>query len=355
MTDAPYMRWSKDHAPARWDLSGSNLLACSIDDLPGVCDALELTGLNADGWPPLLEAIADRYGVPADRVATASGAGGANFLALATLVRPGDDVLVERPAYDPVLGALTFLGARVRRFDRTFDNGWALEPDRLADMLTADTRLVVLTNPHNPTGVLSPPADIDAIAEAASRAGAHVLVDEVYLDIAAGPGPVRPAAARSDTCITTSSLTKSYGLNGLRAGWILAPADVIHRVHRMRDVMDGIGPVPMDRLATLAFRHLDSLAERARSIVATNRALVDDFLAEHTQLEYVPPASTLVFPRIRGVPDCSAFLERLREEHDTQLGPGRFFDSPAHFRIAFAGDRAILEGALAHLGEALRS
>lgn len=353
MTASAYMRWSKDHAPARFDLSGSNLLHCSIDDLPGARDALQLTGLNADGWPPLLEAIADRYGTTPDRVATASGAGGANFLVLAALVRPGDRVVVERPAYDPMLGALRLLGADIARFDRSFEDGWRIDPDRVAAVVDDQTRLIVLTSPHNPTGVRASDDEIDVVADIAARHGARVLIDEVYLDIAVLPDRARPAAARSDEIISTSSLTKSYGLNGLRAGWVIAHPEIVQRVQRTRDVMDGIGPVPMDRLAVVAFQHLDALADRARWIVSANRAHVDAFLAARTELDFVEPASTVVFPRIRGVPDAGPFVQQLRERFDTQVVPGAFFDTPAHFRIAFAGERETLEGGLDALSSAL--
>lgn len=350
---APYMRWAKDHAPAQFDLSGSNLLPCSIDELPGASDELELTGLNADGYPPLLEAIAKHYGTTADRVATASGAGGANFLVLAALIRQGDHVLVERPAYDPIPGALRLLGASIHRFERTFDDGWRIDPERIAAALTDRTRLVVITNPHNPSGVRATDAELDALAASAAQRGATVLVDEAYLDIAVLPGRVRPAATRSDALITTSSLTKSHGLNGLRAGWVIARPDIIRRVHLTRDVIDGIGPVPMDRLATFAFRHIDRLGERARRIVDANRALVDEFLEQHPGLECVPSATSIAFPRIRGIDDAGPFVQSLRDRHDTQVVPGSFFDRPAHFRIAFGGDRAVLAGGLERLGRAL--
>ena len=110
---APYMTWAKHHAKCRFNLTGSNLLPCSIDELPGAKEAMVLYGRNDDGWPPLVEAIADRYGVGTDRIATAPGASGANFLALASLLRPGDEVVAEWPGYDPHVGAARLLGAKI--------------------------------------------------------------------------------------------------------------------------------------------------------------------------------------------------------------------------------------------------
>lgn len=348
---APYMRWSKVHEPPRFDLAGSNLLAATLADLPEARDALRIAGLNPYGYPPLLEAIAERYGTTADHVAPASGAGGANFLALAALIGHGDEVLIERPAYDPLLGALRFLGARIRRWDRRFEDGWRADADAIREALTPATRLVVLTNPHNPTGVLDDEAALRAIGEEAAKVGARVLVDEAYLDVAVDSP--HPAATLDDVFVSTSSLTKSHGLSGIRAGWVLAAPELAERIRRVRDVMDGIGPISSDVIAEVAFRHIHRLEARAKRIVAGNRAILMDVLEARPEIEFVPPAGTVVFPRLRGIADAGPFLDRLREEHGTQLGPGAFFETPAHFRIPFGGEPAVLRGGLAGLVSAL--
>jgi aspartate/methionine/tyrosine aminotransferase len=130
------MRWAKTRPAARFDLAGSNVLACSIEDLEGARDAIDLGGRNDNGYEPLLDAIAARYGVSGDRVTTAQGTSGANFLAFAALLQPGDDVLVERPGYDPLLAAPRLLGANIVRFERRFDEGYALDPERVARAIT---------------------------------------------------------------------------------------------------------------------------------------------------------------------------------------------------------------------------
>ena len=179
------MEWAKTRPPARFDLAGSNIQACWIDDIPGVRDAIEFDGHNENGYVPLIEAIAARYGVDTTQVTTAQGASGANFLACAALLEPGDDVLVETPGYDPLLGAPRLLGAQVNQFVRDFNEGFALDADRVARAMTPRTRLIIVTNPHNPSGVLADPAALDEIGRIARAHGAHVLVDEVYLDVAA--------------------------------------------------------------------------------------------------------------------------------------------------------------------------
>ncbi len=348
---APYMEWAKTRPSARFDLAGSNVLACSIEDLPGARDAIGLGGSNDNGYAPLVEAIAARYGVEARRVSTATGTSGANFLVCAALLEPGDEVLVERPGYDPLLAAPRMLGARTSRFDRPFENQYALDPDRVKRAMTARTRLIIVTRPHNPSGVVPEDDALDEVGRIAAGAGAHVLVDEVYLDASA---PAVPAAARGDVFITTSSLTKSYGLAGLRCGWAIASPEVSERLRRARDVVDGTGSIVAERLGALAFVHLDELLTRARTLLAANRALVADFLRERTDLEYVePPGGTVMFPRVRGLASTDRFVERLLAERETAIVPGRFFEAPAHFRLGLGGVTHPLRHGLDALGAAL--
>jgi len=345
------MEWAKTRPAAEFDLAGSNILACSLADLPGARESVALDGANDTGYRPLMEAIAERYGVDADRVTTASGTSGANFLVFAALLDAGDDVLVERPGYDPLLGAGRMFGARTVRFDRAFDEGYALDPERVRRAMTPRTKLIVITTPHNPTGIPAEAAALDEIGRIASQAGAHVLVDEVYRDVT-GDRSV-PAAARADVFITTSSLTKSYGLSSLRAGWVIAAPGVAYRVRRARDVVDGTGSIVAERLATLAFEHLDALAARARQILTRNKALADAFLQSRKELEWVPSAGTIVFPRMKGVADAAPFVDRLMREHRTAVGPGRFFEAPAHFRLGYGGETGRIQQGLERCAAAL--
>jgi aspartate/methionine/tyrosine aminotransferase len=349
---APYMTWAKLHARPAWNLAGSNLLACTVDDLPGAREALQIAGDNDEGYQPLVEAIAGRYGVSPDRIATAPGTSGANFLVFVALVRPGDEVLIEQPGYDPLMGAAAAVGGRVTRFERRFEDGFRLDPDAVRRAVTPATRLIVVTNLHNPSGVMASDEDLDEVGRIAGRVGAHVLVDEVYLDSV--PGTRAPAGARSPVFVTTSSLTKSYGLSGLRCGWVIGSAEVAERVRRARDIVDGSGAFPAEHLSVLAFGCLDRLAARAHSILDPNRRLMLDFLASRPELEVVTPAGgTVVFPRLRGGADAGPFVERLAREHDTGVVPGSFFQAPAHVRIAFGGRRDILEEGLCRIGRAL--
>lgn len=341
---APYMEWAKTRPRPAIDLAGSNLLACSLEDLPGARDAVDLAGESPEGYPPLVERIARAHGVAADRIATAVGCSGANFLALAALVDADDEVLLETPYYDPLPAAARMLGAKVSYFPRRFEDGFDLDPGIVAAALTRRTRLLVLTNPHNPSGALISPERLTEISRMGERHGFTIVVDEVYRD-AVPEGRPAPAATLSDACVSTSSLTKAYGLASLRCGWAIASPEIARRIRRARDVVDVWSPMPSDRLAAVAFQNLDALAARTRALVEANLGQVTAWLATVPRLECVVPRATLAFPRLRGVPDAGPFVESLLRRTGVAVAPGHFFGAPAHFRIAFGGDPAkVAEG-----------
>ena len=347
---APYLEWAKTRPAAKLDLAGSNILPCSISDLPGAAGALALDGRNDEGYAPLIDSIANRYGVESGQVTTAQGASGANFLVCAALLEPGDEALVETPGYDPLFAAPRLLGAQVAHFTREVADKFSVDPDRVRRAMTPRTRLIVVTSPHNPSGVVAGRQALEEIGRIAQSAGAHVLLDEVYVDAAETQ---RLAALSDGPFIRTNSLTKSYGLSGLRSGWIISSREIAHRIRRARDVVDGTGSIVAERLAVLAFQHLERLRKRASEILDANRPIIRAFLSSRHDLEWNPSAGTTVFPRLRGVGDTSAFAERLLCERGTAVVPGQFFQAPQHIRIGFAGATDTLRAGLDAIAAAL--
>lgn len=355
---APYMHWAKTRPATEFDLVASNMLACSIDELEGSREALELTAANDEGYAPLVNGIAAHYGVAPDRVMTAIGCSGANFLIVASHIRSGDTVLMESPGYDPLAGASRLMGANVSYFQRRAEDGFAVSVDAIRAALTPETRLVIVTSPHNPSGATTDRATLEALGQLSAEAGVEVLVDEAYLDIvrllAQEPDQFPRAASVSSRLISTSSLTKSYGLNGLRCGWAVVPPGMAHRLRRTRDVVDGVGSAPVDRLAALAFSQLARLGERARAHVLGNMEVMTKFLDTQPRLRLVtPPRASILFPRMADTPDTSEFADRAACEFGVAVVPGRFFGAPAHIRLSVAGPTAKLSAGLERLSAAL--
>jgi aspartate/methionine/tyrosine aminotransferase len=186
----------------------------------------------------------------------------------------------------------------------------------------------------------------------ARRVGARVLVDEVYLDMLFDSAS-RFAFSLGETFVVTSSLTKAFGLSGLRCGWVLAAPELAHRIWLLSDLFAATGAHPAERMSVMAFDHLAQFRERTRALLNTNRALLDAFLDSRADLEcFRPPAGTVVFPRLPNG-DSEAFVQLLREKYETSVVPGTFFESPRHFRLGIGGETANLREGLARLGAAL--
>ncbi len=355
MKQSLYMTWAKRHAAARYNLANSGILACEARDLPLRPDEILLSAPGPEGYPPLMDAVAAKYGVGAEGVVLAQGTSFANFLACATILEPGDEAIVEQPAYDPLLSLVRYLGAEVKRLPRRFEEGYAADPEELARLLSRRTRLVVLTSPHNPSGVAVAPEALARIGALAAGCGARVLVDEVYRDILFEEAP--PSAARlGPPFIATSSLTKSYGLSGLRCGWILCEAALAERMRRLNDLMGVVGTAPAESMGAAAFRSLAALEARTRSLMEPNTRLVHAFLRDHDDLLecVVPGRSMTVFPRLRNGASSDRLHDRLRER-ETSIVPGRFFEFPRHFRLGFAVRTEDVAEGLRRLSEVLRA
>jgi aspartate/methionine/tyrosine aminotransferase len=336
-----YMNFAKLGTAARFVLASSGVADCAMSDLGADIGDLELHGANSYGHPPLLEAIADRFAVPRECVVMpGGGASFANHLALAALLSPGDTVLIEEPTYELIVRTLEYLQARVARFDLRLEDGWALDPATVARHLTSETRLVVLTNLHNPTGALASPETIAAVAKAAADVGAKVLIDEVYLELLFHDGAAFTAFRPDGNIVVTSSLTKAYGLSGLRCGWILAPAELAEKMRRLNDLFASLPAHVAEQLGVVAMGRLDKLRARATAILDENRAAYREILGGHPALEQaIFDQGTTVFPRVAGGPGSGDRLFRtLMDRFETSLVPGRFFGRSEHVRIGMGQD-----------------
>ena len=347
------MYWSKTQSRARFNLATSGVAPFPLRELPVDLKELEINGENDYGYAPLQQAIAAHHEVNPDCVVESAGTSMANHLAMAAIIEPGDEVLIEHPAYGPILDVAQYLQANVKRFRRAEENGWAIDPVDVRRCVTPKTRLIVITNLHNPTSAFTPESVLREIGDIARSVGAFVLVDEVYLDAVYEETP-RTAFHLGPEFVVTSSLTKAYGVSGLRCGWILAQPDLGWKMRRLNDLYSATPVHPGELLSVVTFRHLDLLRERARRIVEADRKLLRDFLAHQTGVSAVETKwGTTTFPRlVRGNTD--AFLERLRSEFDTSAVPGRFFEMPDHFRIGMGANTEMFGEGLNRIGRALK-
>jgi aspartate/methionine/tyrosine aminotransferase len=305
-----------------------------------------------------VQAVADRYGVGPECVTPSFGASQSIMHAMFALVRAGDHVIVERPTYEPLHRVPELLGASVSRFERTYEDGWLPVAENLARLMTPRTRVVVLSNFHNPSHVAIDAERLAAISEMAARVGAVLMVDEVYMDYAFdkdGAYPWRPACLAVDNAVSWSSSTKAFGFGAVRAGWIVTRDPAVASAMRDAQAFFQVAiPPAVAQLGRLVLQQAPALMARIQGPLGEGRAVMDEWIASEERVEWVPPsggASGLV--KLPNLMDDGQFAARLRERFDVQVVPGSFFECPGFVRVSFAVDPAQLRTALAHASDVL--
>lgn len=350
-----YLLWARRfYGRVPFDLASSGMTNIALSEL-GV-DGVALDDLA--GWEKLRAAIARANDVPAAQAVAALGTTHALWLAYSALVSPGDEVLVEQPAYEPLVRIAEGLGLRVRRFERAATQRFALDPDGVLAAVTNDTRVVVVTNLHNPSGARASDEALRAIAAGLARRGAWLMVDEVYapFDALADESGVWRASARklAPNVVVTGSLTKCYGLGNHRFGWVLGPEDVIARADDAITASCGMLPLAHANLGAAAFERVPFLAARARDLLRGKRERVETWFAAHPMLRWSAPGAGLFgVATIDGAGDLTDTIERATVDHGVLVAAGSFFDVPNGFRLSWsiAGDK--LDEGLARLARAL--
>lgn len=308
------------------------------------------------GNAELKEIIAHRYGVRSDQILIPNGGSSlCNFLLAAALLDRGDAVITETPYYEPLTATVASTGAAVILLYRRPENRYAIELEELERILRPPVKLIVVTRLHNPTGVDIPEQTLFDIGEAAARIGAYVLVDEVYLDFFP-PGSKRIAARIHPHLITTSSLTKVYGMGDLRIGWAIGPKAIIERCWRINNVLGVNPPFITERAALELFRNggVDRMAVYARETAEKNWSIVERFLSNRSDIDWVKPdGGIIIFIRLKSRKNADALAALLLEKYSTRVMPGSYFDRPDGFRLGFGASAQELSEGLRRICAAL--
>jgi len=313
---------------------------------------------HTEGSPLLRERIAALYpGATAADVLVTSGSAEANFIACWRLVEPGDRVVIVTPTYGQTPGLAEGLGAEVVELPLEEQRGWQPAPGAAAEAIRDGTRLVVVTNPNNPTGAVLSPASMNEITAAAERVGAWILADEVYAG-AELTGPVTPTAwGQASRVVATASLSKAYGLPGLRIGWLVARSDWRDEMWARKDYTTICPGALSDFLGEAALRPAvrDRLLERTRGILAANRDVVAELVASSDGvLSWLPPeAGAICYLRYALDLNSTELADRLRTEHETLIVPGDHFGMDGYLRVGHGVPTPELREALLRLGSFL--
>jgi len=332
------------HRLAESDVDPPDLEAMGLPCRLGLPRATE--GLQSE----LERALAPKWGAPGGRVMLTAGGSEANAIVFGALLERGDEVLVESPGYEPHREVPRLFDLTVRRFERPLTGAPIVAAIDRA--LSATTRMIVLTHPHNPSGAALAADDARALGELAERRGAWILCDEIFRDAIAGPrGTVATLGAR---WIATSSLTKVYGLGSLRLGWIAADERVLARCGPVQNALSASPSIPSIALALELMPHLDVLRARSLALLDANRARWDDLLRAGVPFDSpVHPQGTTAWALFPGPGEGVAFADFASRHASLAVTPGRFFGDRRGVRIGLGGEPPRCAAALAALREAL--
>ncbi|MEO6709823.1 MAG: pyridoxal phosphate-dependent aminotransferase [Planctomycetota bacterium] len=358
----PYMVFARTRAQlARHCLtqSGMPTPAASEFELNGPTRAIDAGYAGAQALPEFEARIAAMLGVDPSRVIATLGATGGMHLAAWRFFGPGTRVASETPSYEPLRALPQAFGAETVLVERDPAAGWRLDPARVRRALAgAERGHVFLTNSHNPTGALMSGQEIAALAREAERSRGVLVCCEVYLEFAE-LGERTPAFQVAPNTISISSLTKAYGLGGLRLGWIVLGEGLAGERASIMDLayLTYVDlPTPALRAGVLALDQLQSLRGPLERVRRQSRPLFLKWLAGTAELRSSEPALGLTaFPEVVGVADTQALAAHLLERFDVGVVPGEFFGRAGHLRVGFAQEPARLEQALSQLREGIRA
>jgi len=315
---------------------------------------------QSNGTDELRECIAAQYsGATLDHVEVTNGGSEANFVTVFSNLEPGDEVIMMLPNYGQIWGLVNSLGMKAREVLLREDRGWAPDLEQLDSVASEHTRMIIVTNPNNPTGAVLTAAEMDAIVRTASRSGAWILADEIYQGSERSGETTPTFWGRYDRVIVTNGLSKAYGLPGLRIGWIVAPKDLIARMWSYHDYTTIAPGTLSDVLARIALspEGRNRCWERTREICRQNFPLLRQWMEGHgttfTMVE--PKAGAIAYVRYHLDINSTALIERLLKEKSVLVVPGDHFGMDHYLRIGYGPPPDYLRQALDLVHEVLES
>lgn len=352
-------RWQSLHENrVEFNLSESGVHPLSLGELAELSGTRDLDRTllgygQSNGTDLLRSRIAALHGnCSHDSVVVTNGSAEANFITLWELVRPGDSVAIVVPTYMQTHGLAHSFGVNVKEIRLHRENGWQPDPDDVRDAIDHKTRVVIVTNPNNPTGAILGDVARRSIIAAAERVGAWILADEVYTGAELDGIPTASFFGQTERVISTGSLSKAYGLPGLRIGWAVAPPVIAGSLWAKKDYTT-IGPGELtDRLATLALDPAvrDRILQRTRSYLREGLRVVEHWISRMDGFTYTPPrAGAIVFAHYDLAIDSTALAEALRRDYSVLIVPGDHFGMDHYIRLGIGTQSTLLEAGLARV------
>lgn len=312
---------------------------------------------HTKGIIKLRELVSTLYKVKdSEKVIITNGGAEANYITILSLIKPNDEVIVEMPNYMQIPGLLKGINAKVKNIWLKEEKGFHLDLDELNEIVSKNTKAIVITNPNNPTGMALSKDEIKGIVEIAEDNHAFIISDEVYRGSEID-GNVSPSFVDLyEKAISTNSMSKVYGLPGIRIGWVVAnDKEIIDKMWSIRDYTTISPSIYSQEIAYNALMRREELMRRARNIALTNFKLFEEMLNE--KIKWVKPnATVLAFVKLISVNNTFEFSESLFKKYSVLINPGECFEMPGYVRIGLGSkDQSFLKEALGlfinHLNE----
>jgi aspartate/methionine/tyrosine aminotransferase len=308
------------------------------------------------GAPELRSLISEQYeGLKPDQIAITTGSSEANFAVIVSLVNDGGSMIVQHPNYPSLYEVPRSLGLPHDLFRLRFEEEFTTDLGRLEELMKSrQTKLVTLTHPNNPTGSVISEERLREIIELVESHDAFLLHDETYRELSFNKPPP-PAASLSDHAISMTTMSKGYGLPGIRVGWVAGPAEVIEKVTAVREQITICNNSLGEVIATSALKQKDRILKNVREHLHRNFELIKRWMANQNQLEWIEPkGGAVAFPRLKAESSTEALCRLLVTKYRTFTIPGYTFGMDRHLRIGFGGEAEELTEGLTRLGHALK-
>jgi capreomycidine synthase len=357
--------WLRDYYfNCDFDISCSGVESFSLGELrdilrlsQGEMDQVVFCDSESLGAPGLRKAIADRWGDgKPDCVMATHGSSEAQFLVLNALLRRGDEVVVLEPSYQPLYSIAESIGCKLRPWRLRFEKGFRPDIEEAKRLIGPRTAMVILNFPHNPTGASLTLEEQAELLDAIKQVRAYLVWDAAFAELIYEGAPLPDPYRSYERCISLGTLSKAYGLPGLRIGWALASREVLTQCIQLRDYITLYLSPLVELIAQRAIAQSDRLLSLRLPQIRANLAILADWCAQHEEfIDYVPPQGGVsTFLRLTGVANVEEFCHRLAREYKTLLVPGSCFNQPSFVRLGFGGATAELEQGLSRLSTLLR-
>ncbi len=348
-----------------YNLSESGVQPLTIDELVSQDELEEIKTIGlgysqTNGTPELRQEIARVYPeVNTEQILVTAGSSEANYLLMWSLIDPGDEVVFELPNYMQMWGLLHAFGARVKSFYLREELNWSPDLDELEKLITDKTKLIILTNPNNPTGAVLEEEVMKEIVNLARKRGAWLLADEVYQGAERFGGRTSSFWGKYEKVLVVNGLSKAYGLPGLRIGWVVGPENFVMKLWPYHDYTTISPSVLSDRLARIALSssNREKILKRTRDILNRNFPLLEDWLKKQNGIfQFVPPrAGAIAFVRYNMDINSTELVNRLIQEKSVLLVPGDHFEMDYFLRFGYGEEEKYMKEALFKVEEFLKT